>query len=410
MNLVAQTAFWLCLALTLYAYLLYPACIWLLARCFSTVADQEQRASAQVPEVTLLVAAYNEQPVIEKKIRNSLALDYPRDRLSVVIASDGSSDATAEIVSRFKDRGVRLLDYRQRRGKSAVLNSAIAETAGEILVLSDANTEYRPDAIRKLARWFADPRVDVVCGRLLLVDPASGRNVDSLYWRYETFLKTCEGRLGALLGANGAIYAIRRSACLPIPDNTIVDDLVIPLLSKLRHKGRIAYDPEAVGSEETPPTIGSEFRRRVRIGTGAFQSVPLLWRLLSPRHGWTAFAFLSHKILRWLVPFFLLGMLSGNVLLLNRPFFQAMFAAQLGIYVISLAGAHLHGRSLPCKLARALSMFVGMNLALLVGFCRWLGSPQTGMWQRTSRDGPTQANEPTVAVAQPATWENRTGY
>jgi cellulose synthase/poly-beta-1,6-N-acetylglucosamine synthase-like glycosyltransferase len=404
-NLLAQTVFWSCLALTLYAYLVYPACIWLLARWFSTVAETTQLAGVELPDVTLIVAAHNEQAVIEAKIRNSLELDYPRDRLSVVIASDGSSDATPEIVSGFKDRGVRLLDYHERRGKSALLNSAIAATGGEILVLSDANTEYQPDAVQKLVRWFADPRVDVVCGRLLLKNPAGGTNLDSVYWRYETFLKTCEGRLGALLGANGGIYAIRRRAYVPIPDNTIVDDLVIPLLSKLRQNGRILYDPEAVAAEETPAAMGSEFRRRARIGIGAYQSLPLLWRLLNPRYGWTAFAFCSHKILRWLVPFFLLAMLVSNVPLLDRPLFQALFAAQLGVYAISLAGAYLPGRSLPCKLVRALTMFVGMNVALLAGFCCWLTSPQTGTWQRTSRSSPTPSREPPVAIAQFATSE-----
>jgi cellulose synthase/poly-beta-1,6-N-acetylglucosamine synthase-like glycosyltransferase len=404
-SLVAQTVFWACLVLTLYAYLVYPACIWLLARSFSTNAEAPQFAGGELPEVTLIVAAHNEQAVIEKKIRNSLELDYPRDRLRVVIASDGSSDATPQIVSRFADRGLRLLDYRPRRGKSAVLNSAIAASGGEILVLSDANTEYQPDAVRKLVRWFADPRVDVVCGRLLLKGPAGGTNLDSAYWRYETFLKTCEGRLGALLGANGGIYAIRRRAYVPIPDNTIVDDLVIPLLSKLRHKGRIVYDPAAVAAEETPAAIGNEFRRRARIGTGAYQSLPLLWRLLNPRYGWSAFAFLSHKILRWLVPFFLLGLLVSNLLLLDRPLFPALLALHLGLYAIALVGAYLPGRGLLCKLTRVPTMFIGMNIALLAGFWRWLTVPQTGTWDRTSRSGPTRSRAPPVATAQLAASE-----
>ena len=380
---LAAIAFWTCLALTLYAYLVYPLCVWLLARWFP-VARQEL-AAGELPEVTLIVAAHNEEAVIESKIRNSLALDYPPGRLHVVIASDGSSDATPQIVARYAERGVRLLDYRERRGKSGLLNAAIAETGGEILVLSDANTEYRADAIRKLVRWFVDPGVDTVCGRLLLRDSHQGRNVDGIYWRYETFLKNCEGRLGALLGANGAIYAIRRRAYVPIPNNTIVDDFVIPLLSKLRHKGRIVFDPEAVATEETASHLGSEFRRRARIGTGVYQSLPLLGRLLHPRYGWTAFAFLSHKLLRWLVPFFLLGLLLCNLVLLDQTLFQAALAGQIGAYGLALAGAYLPGRSLPCKLVRGLAMFVGMNLALLVGFWRWLSSPQTGTWQRTTR-------------------------
>ena len=297
------------------------------------------------------------------------------------------------------EREIRLLDYPQRRGKSGLLNAAIAETGGEILVLSDANTEYQPDAIRKLVRWFAAPEVHVVCGRVLLRDPVGGKNVDSLYWRYENFLKQCEGRLGALLGANGPIYAIRRSAYVPIPGNTIVDDLVIPLLSKLRHKGRIVYDDAAVAWEDTPASIGSEFRRRVRIGAGAYQSLPLLWRLLNPRHGWTAFAFFSHKLLRWLVPFLLLGMLVSSLFLLDRRFYQAALAAQAAAVAFSLAGAYLPGRGLPSKLLRVSTMFSGMNLALLVGFFRWLTTPQDGTWQRTTREPATVRPEPHLTAA-----------
>jgi cellulose synthase/poly-beta-1,6-N-acetylglucosamine synthase-like glycosyltransferase len=399
LDIAAHTAFWACLAVTFYSYLAYPACVWLLARLFPSAARKGHLARKKLPHVTLIVAAHNEQAVIEGKIRNSLELDYPRDRLKVVIGSDGSSDATSKIVAAFHDRRVRLLDYAQRRGKSCLLNSAISETgrgkgtAGEILVLSDANTEYQPDAIKKLVRWFADPRVDTVCGRLLLVDPVRGNNVDGLYWRYETFLKKCEGRLGALLGANGGIYAIRRSAYVPIPNNTIIDDFAIPLLSKLRYNGRIVYDPQAVAVEETPPTIAGEFRRRARIGTGAYQSVPLLWRLMSPRYGWTAFTFLSHKILRWLVPFFLLGSLTSNLFVLDHFYFQVIFVVQVVMYAVSLAGACLPGSNLPCKLVRGLTMFVGMNLALLVGFWRWLSSSQTGTWQSTKRSSPSQTRK-----------------
>jgi len=386
MSSAPQLVFWSCLALTFYTYVLYPVSIWLLARWFPRVSTAGETAVADLPEVSLLVAAYNEENVIERKILNSLNLDYPRDRLHIVIGSDGSSDATAEIVSRYADWGVRLLQYPWRRGKAAVLNSAITATGGEILVLSDANTEYEPGSLRKLVRWFADPEVNAVCGRLVLTDPAHGRNVDGLYWRYETFLKKCEGRLGALLGANGAIYALRRSVHVPIPNNTIVDDFVIPLLSKLRHGGRIVYDPAAVASEETPATIRGEFRRRVRIGTGAYQSLRLLWRLLSPGYGWTALAFFSHKLLRWLVPFFLLGMVVANLLLLNSTFYRVLLCGQLALYAVAVAGMYVRGTGLRAKLARAASMFVGMNAALLLGFCRWLATRQTGTWQKTARD------------------------
>ena len=183
-NLVVETVFWSCLALTLYAYLVYPACIWLLARWFSTAAEAAPCASEDLPKVTLIVAAHNEQAVIERKIHNSLELDYPRDRLSVVIASDGSSDATPEIASRFQDRGVRLLDYRQRRGKSGLLNSAIAATGGEILVLSDANTEFAnffEQGAGLTGRKLLDPLVCGSAGRRGVRPPA----VASPGWRHE---------------------------------------------------------------------------------------------------------------------------------------------------------------------------------------------------------------------------------
>src|SRR5205823_14619527 len=150
----------------------------------------------------------------------------------------------------YAGRGIRLLDYSERQGKAAVLNSAFAELSGEIVLLSDANTQTDPAALRKIVRWFRQPAVGVVCGRLVLTDPRTGRNVDSLYWRYETFLKRCEGRLGALLGANGGIYAIRKAFFTPIPAGTVLDDFIIPLLAKLRTGCTILYDDEAVAQEE----------------------------------------------------------------------------------------------------------------------------------------------------------------
>src|SRR5439155_7665141 len=185
---------------------------------------------------------------------NALTLDYPADKLEIVIASDGSTDGTTRVVKGFAHRGVRLLDYSVRRGKASVLNSSFPELKGDVILLSDANTEFDRMAARNIVRWFADPHIGVVCGRLVLVDPETGQNADSLYWEYETFLKKCEGQLRALLGANGGIYAIRRHLFQPIPSETIVDDFVIPLQAKLRTGCAIIYDCQAVAREETPAT------------------------------------------------------------------------------------------------------------------------------------------------------------
>jgi cellulose synthase/poly-beta-1,6-N-acetylglucosamine synthase-like glycosyltransferase len=382
---ILQLVFWGSLLLVAYSYAGYPLLLWLLARRFGRRAAPADLAEADLPSVSLLVAAYNEEAEIDKRVQTALMTDYPRHRFEVVIASDGSSDRTAEIVRRYAGRGVRLLDYQQRRGKASVLNSAFPEVKGDVVLLSDANTATDPRAVRKLVRWFADPRVGVVCGRLILTDPATGRNVDSLYWKYETFLKKGEGRLGALLGANGGIYALRRELFAPIPAETIVDDLVIPLRARLRTGCRIVYETEAVAYEETPAAIGAEFHRRARIGAGGFQSIAWLWRLLDPRQGWTAFAFWSHKVLRWLGPFFLLALLGSHLGLLDLPAYRYGLGVHLGFYLVSVAAAFAPARPRLLKPLRLTTMFTSMNAALLVGFWRWVRGTQKGTWKRTAR-------------------------
>src|SRR5262245_20952127 len=224
--------FALSMATVVYVYFGYPLMVWLLARCFGRSREAGALADDQLPCVSVLISAYNEESEIGERICNLAGLDYPSGKLEIVIASDGSSDRTNDIVRRYADSGVVLLDFAARRGKASVLNDAMALVRHPIVVLSDANTHMAPDALRHLARWFHDPKIGVVCGRLVLTDQRTGRNVDSLYWKYETFLKKCESRLGALLGTNGGIYAIRRDVFQPIPANTIVDDFVIPLLAR----------------------------------------------------------------------------------------------------------------------------------------------------------------------------------
>jgi cellulose synthase/poly-beta-1,6-N-acetylglucosamine synthase-like glycosyltransferase len=378
-------AFWICLVLVAYTYFVYPLLIWCLARCFGRRQPPPTESADDLPTVTVLIAAYNEEAVIEARLRNALAMDYPRDKLQIVVASDGSTDSTAAIVRRYAHHGVRLLEYTQRRGKAAVLNAAFRRLTSEIVILSDANTYTEAPAARKLIRWFRDPSVGVVCGRLVLTDPHTGHNVDSLYWKYETFIKQSEGRLGALLGANGAIYAIRRDVFTPIPNDTIIDDLVIPLTARLRTGCALVYDREAVAHEESAPDFGCEFHRRSRIGAGGFQSLGMLWRLLYPRQGWVAFTYCSHKILRWLGPFCLLGLVVSNIWLLTEPFFQGMLGAQLGFYVLSMLGAYTPPQVRPLKPLRLTTMFAGMNLALLLGFWNWLTGRQKAAWHRTVR-------------------------
>jgi cellulose synthase/poly-beta-1,6-N-acetylglucosamine synthase-like glycosyltransferase len=377
---VIAAVFWCCAAGVVYAYVLYPVLIYALSRV--SARRDEPPADASLPRVALVIAAYNEAEVLERRIANALALDYPRELLNIVIASDGSDDATPQICRRYEGR-IRVMLFPYRRGKPATLNDAISRVDAEIITLSDANTDMDAGALRALVRWFVDPSVGAVCGRLVLTDPHTGRNADGLYWRYETFLKRCEGRLGGLLGANGAIYAIRRSLFTPLPPGTVVDDFVIPLAAKLRSRCRIVYEEGAVAHEETAPDIRGEFGRRARIGIGGWQALATLWPLLSPRHGWTAFTFWSHKVLRWACPFLLIGALVTAAALARQPVYAAALAAQLAFYGVGVVAALLPHRAL--RRLRLSSMFLAMNLALLVGFIRWLRGGHSGVWRRTAR-------------------------
>jgi len=385
-RLAMEIVFWTCLGGLVYSYALYPVAIWVCARLFGRHPSAPgSLVDAQLPSVSVLIAAYNEETVIAERIENALQLDYPDSKLEIVIASDGSSDATNDIVKRYSDPRVRLLEYGVRQGKAAVLNAAFPKLRGTIVVLTDANTRMDRHAVRNLVRWFRVPQVGVVCGRLVLIDPATGTNVDGLYWRYETFLKHCESRLGALLGANGAIYAIRRELYAGIRRNTLIDDFVVPLLTRLRTGCSIEFDPDALAYEETPAAIGSEFNRRARIGTGGFQSVPLLWTLLNPARGWISFTYFSHKITRWLCPFLLIGTFATSLFLVDRHPYDYLLAAQLALYLVAGAGTRVTSPGIASRCLRLTTLFAGMNLALLVGFWRWVTTEPQGAWTRTAR-------------------------
>lgn len=368
-----------------YHYVVYPIVIGICARLFGICSQPRALELEELPSVTLLIAAYNEASVIRERILNALALDYPKDRLQILIASDGSVDQTASIASEFTSQKVEVLAFPENRGKSVVLEDAVRSASGEILVLSDANTMMRPDAIRQLVRWFDDDRIGVVSGCLKLVDSKTGTNCDGTYWKYENFLKRCEGRLEALLGASGAIYAMRAKVRQPLPPDTLVDDFTWPLLARLATKHRIVYDPTAIAIEETAPDLGSEFRRRARIGAGGYQALTRLWRLLSPSYGWTAFAFFSHKVMRWLSPFLLIALLLSSLFLSRHPLFATMSLLQLIFYSTATVGSLTSASGPKSRVVRLPALFVGVNLALLVGFVRWLRSDTNGKWAPTSR-------------------------
>ena len=381
----AEVVFWGSLALTFYAYVAYPVLIWVLARtCSRRPSPTGEQPADDLPSVSLIIAAYREEKVILERLQNAVLLDYPADRLEILIGCDGKEDLTGDLVHSFGDPRVRLVQFPHRRGKASVLNDCIPQASGEIVVLSDANTMMAPEAVRLLVGHFRDPRVGGVCGKLILVDPMTGENVDGIYWKFENFLKRCEARFGALLGFNGAIYALRKCLYRPLAPNTTVDDFVIGMrIYESGHK--LAYEERAVAVEETSPTIESEFHRRARIGAGAFQSLVWLYGLLSPSWGRIAFAFWSHKVLRWCCPGFLIAAVISNAYLSRDPFYLIVLLLHEMFYLAAFSGLwFVHGGRWQ-RFLKIPGMFVSMNGALLVGFWRWASGMQNGMWKRTTR-------------------------
>jgi cellulose synthase/poly-beta-1,6-N-acetylglucosamine synthase-like glycosyltransferase len=355
---MAQLLFWISAGFTVYVYAGYPVLLWGLQAVFRSSPRQQPVE----PSVSLLVAAYNEAAVIADKIRNSLALDYPADKLEVVIASDGSKDATAEIVRSFSESGgrVRLLNYEENRGKMAVLNDALWELRGEIVAFSDASSMLAADSVRTLVQSFNDPRVGAASGvyRLLKKDQARLGSQEDLYWKYETFLKVQEAKLGAFTGAHGSLYAIRR-ALYPFPSAaTINDDFTIPM--RILERGhRVAYEPAAVAYEEAHEMEG--FSRRVRITAGNIEQLREIKSLVWPPRPFVLFCLLSHKTGRLLVPVFMLIALAANIAVRGQFPYNWLLLGQALFYGLAVLGAMI---SLKPKVLRLPYYFCMINSAL----------------------------------------------
>jgi len=357
---MAKLLFWLSAGFVVYVYALYPLLLWGL----QAVLPSSPRKGHIEPSVSLLVAAYNEAPIIAEKIRNALALDYPAGKLDIVIASDGSTDSTAEIV-RFLAEGegrgrVRLLSFERNRGKMAVLNDAVPQLSGEIVAFSDASSMLAPDSVRTLVQSFGDPSVGAASGvyRLLKKDLSRIGSQEDFYWKYETFLKLQEARLGGFTGAHGSLYAIRR-ALFPFPSaDTINDDFTIPM--RILARGyRVAYEPGAVACEEAHEMEG--FSRRVRITTGNIEQLREIRRLLWPPRPFVLFCLLSHKTGRLLVPVFMIMALAANVALRGQFPYNWLLAGQGIFYGLAALGAFI---SLKPKMLRLPYYFCMINSAL----------------------------------------------
>ena len=377
-NEFPQILFWVCLILPLYVYLGYPLLLLtgLLGRRGSL-----HRAEL-CPTVSVLVPAYNEEKTIARKIRNLFELDYPRDSLQILIGNDGSSDRTAEIVRAFAEEGVILVDVGARRGKSATQNELVTRSTGSFLLFTDADSLLSRDVLRKMIENFSDPRVALVTSWPVYLN----KNVNFIvhneahYWRYEYWLRQQESDRGLLAMASGLLFALRREFWEPL-DPTLGDDFVLPLQVALRGFRNVVDPRCTAGTELTQLHADSMFRMKMRIISKDLRGLLSHLEVLNPfRTGAVAVGLLSHKLLRWLVPYALLGLLLSNYFLVHETPYALFFVAQLLFYSLAIIGTRLGGSRTRLPLSVA-SSFCLVNLAALLGTLHCASGRSIGKWK-----------------------------
>lgn len=369
----------------LYSYVGYPTLLWLLGRLFPA-RTRPRDDPGRWPNVSIVLSAYNEEALIDARIRNLLEQSYPPERLEILIGTDGSTDRTCEIARASGSDRIRLVTFAERRGKASVLNDLIALASGDIVVLTDADTFFRPHAVRELVRaLWQDPSACAVVGQLELRSSVGTGNLDGTYCRYEMWIRMLESRFGCVLGATGAIYAFPREKYQPIPNGTIVDDFLIPMLMRQRHGGKVYIVPTAEAWGASAGLVRDEFRRRVRTGAGGLQALLRTWTLLLPWKGMVAFAYASHKLPRWLGPFLLLAGFWANLGLVGIPFYRLLLLGQLTCYSLALAGPWIRRAPAVGAAALALRYFLVLNAALLLGFVQFACGAARPFWTTAPR-------------------------
>lgn len=376
---VVEIIFWIAVAAIGYTYVGYP----LLLIFLSKLRGKPVLRREFEPSVTVIIAAYNEERDLAQKLENTLALDYPKDKLEILVTSDCSTDRTDEIVRSFAPRGVRLHRQEERLGKTAAQNAAVEKATGEVLLFSDATTHYRPDVLRWMAPSFADDSVGCVTGNVIYSHDtnSSVSHGTRSYWNYEFLLKKHESAITSLIGVCGCMYAVRKSAYVPLYHEACSDFLVATTM--VRQGLRAVYEPDAVCVEEPNARAHKELAVRVRI---IAQTLADLWRnrdVLNPfRKGFYAVQLLSHKVMRYLVPLFLIVLfLTSALLAFNNLFYAAIFVAQLGFYAAAAASALMVRVGINSRWLALPQYFVITNLACLIALFRLVRGERYVKWE-----------------------------
>ncbi len=388
-----ETVFWILLIVIIYAYLGYPILLILVNSLIRLLKSKSQsKRQSQLPEVTMFIAAYNESDFVDQKVNNSFLLDYPKEKLNQVWVTDGSDDDTVKKLKKYVPK-ITIYHQPERQGKTGAINRGMQFINTPIVIFSDANSMLNKEAVKNIVAEFSNPKIGCVAGekRIETKDKNSAINAgEGIYWKYESIIKTCESNINSAMGAAGELFAIRTNLFQPIKKDTILDDFTISM--QIAEKGyRIVYLPNAYAIEEASINIKEEFKRKIRIAYGGFQSLFRQTSLLNFfKHPVLTFQYLSHKVLRWLIiPFSLFALIIINLVILFKTqtysIYSIFFLMQLIFYSIALLGAILQNQKLKIRWIFAPYYLVIMNLSVIMGFIRFLKKNQTVNWERAKR-------------------------
>lgn len=387
--MVWEILFWIAVCSLIHSYLLFPLLLFIMGRSEKTISITYQ-PDDRLPFVSVLMAVHNEETVIIEKLRTSFHTDYPEDRFELLVGSDDSSDKTNEILKIYANDNpsLRYFIYSRRRGKPSVINDLRKEARGEILILTDANVFFRNNTIFHLVRHFKDSNIGLVGANIVNTHrDTNGISIqECTFLSREIKIKYYEGKIwGTMIGAEGGCYAVRNELYTPVPKGFAVDDFFVTM-KVLEKKYRCIIDMDAVCSEEASNDLGEAFRRKVRISSGNYRNLREFRRMLWPPFSGLSFSFFSHKLLRWLGPFFLIIIFLTNIpLWYHNDFYHVIMILQLIILLMLILDFLLRKIRFHIVFLRFITHFYSMNLALLLGFIKYLKKAETDVWQPTRR-------------------------
>jgi poly-beta-1,6-N-acetyl-D-glucosamine synthase len=383
--IVLQIVFWLAVLLILQTYVGYPVGIYLKSEGRKEDESGEELSDSELPSITVLIPAHNEEQWIARKIENVLAFEYPRDRLQVLVASDGCTDQTVPIAEQYADRGVHIHHNPYRSGKSALLNRVVPTVGGEIVLATDVTAMLPPETLQLLARHFRDPKVGCVTGpRVCLPTDSAASEGEGLYWRYEAWIKQSESRLGTCLGANGQVMAVRKSLFPHIPE--INDDFYVGMKVLVFDRAKVLFEPGAKALIPAAANLGQELERKIRTNEGFLRDISYLMPALNPWKSIVWWRFFSHHVLRRLVPFAMIAALAASLLLWQESiFYRIASLAQVVFYAGAIAGFLLEREHVRLHIFYLPFYFSFANVAVLLAWTRWALGKQEYTWRRTER-------------------------